>query len=124
MLQLSPPSVSSAMHLPFSACSYTRGEAATAMGLSLHSGQADAGDATSAPEDGSGIAVLGSAINQDGRSSSLTAPHGPSQQQVSRTRPQRTWSRWWPWCGRLGVRYTACDSSFLSHAHIEHQWQD
>lgn len=30
----------------------------------------------------SGVAVRGCAVNQDGRSSSLTAPHGPSQQQV------------------------------------------
>ena len=29
-------------------------------------------------------ALLGTAVNQDGRSSSLTAPHGPSQQQVGR----------------------------------------
>jgi acyl transferase domain-containing protein len=29
---------------------------------------------------GMGIAFLGSAVNQDGRSSSFTAPHGPSQQ--------------------------------------------
>ena len=28
------------------------------------------------------VAVIGSAISQDGRSSSLTAPNGPSQQQV------------------------------------------
>ena len=27
-----------------------------------------------------GVALLGTAVNQDGRSSSLTAPHGPSQQ--------------------------------------------
>ena len=30
----------------------------------------------------SGVAIVGSAINQDGRSSSLTAPNGPSQQAV------------------------------------------
>ena len=29
-----------------------------------------------------GLILLGSAINQDGRSSSLTAPHGPAQQLV------------------------------------------
>ena len=28
------------------------------------------------------VAVIGSAISQDGRSSSLTAPNGPSQQQA------------------------------------------
>ncbi|QDZ22815.1 polyketide synthase [Chloropicon primus] len=31
---------------------------------------------------GAGVAVLGSAVNQDGRSSSFTAPHGPSQQSL------------------------------------------
>ena len=60
------------------------------MGLSLHSGQADAGDESSAAGDGGSIAVLGSAINQDGRSSSLTAPHGPSQQQVVHSGLQNT----------------------------------
>jgi hypothetical protein len=60
------------------------------MGLSLNRGQTDAGDASSAPGGDGSIVVLGSAINQDGRSSSLTAPHGPSQQQVRHTRPQRT----------------------------------
>jgi hypothetical protein len=60
------------------------------MGLSLHSGQRDAGVTSSAPEDVGSIVVLGSAINQDGRSSSLTAPHGPSQQQVRHTRLNHT----------------------------------
>ena len=32
------------------------------------------------------VAVVGSAISQDGRSSSLTAPNGPSQQQASPSR--------------------------------------
>ena len=31
---------------------------------------------------GASAVLLGTAVNQDGRSSSLTAPHGPSQQQV------------------------------------------
>lgn len=53
------------------------------MGVSLHGGDGDGSEASSGGGDG-GIAVLGSAINQDGRSSSLTAPHGPSQQQVGR----------------------------------------
>ena len=33
-------------------------------------------------ESGTGVAILGSAVNQDGRSSSFTAPHGPSQQSL------------------------------------------
>ena len=53
---------------------YARGEACVTLGMSLSS----LGSTT-------GIAVLGAAINQDGRSSSLTAPHGPSQQQVHDT---------------------------------------
>ena len=53
------------------------------MGVSLR----DTGAAASVSANGSsgsdtGVVVRGSAINQDGRSSSLTAPHGPSQQQV------------------------------------------
>jgi acyl transferase domain-containing protein len=36
-----------------------------------------------AGQDG-GIVILGSAVNQDGRSSSLTAPNGPAQQEVIR----------------------------------------
>ena len=34
---------------------------------------------------GTRAVLLGTAVNQDGRSSSLTAPHGPSQQQVCKT---------------------------------------
>lgn len=59
---------------------YTRGEAATAMGLSLTGMTNSQTPATSS--DGTGVIICGSAVNQDGRSSSLTAPHGPSQQQV------------------------------------------
>ena len=36
------------------------------------------------PGDGPGVALIGTAVNQDGRSSSLTAPNGPSQQAVIR----------------------------------------
>ena len=32
------------------------------------------------------VAVVGAAVNQDGRSSSLTAPHGPSQRAAIRAR--------------------------------------
>ncbi len=60
---------------------YTRGEAATAMGVSLRQISDGAADTTG----DSGVAVRGCAVNQDGRSSSLTAPHGPSQQQVRRS---------------------------------------
>ena len=38
-------------------------------------GLADEGNANS-----DGLLILGSAVNQDGRSSSLTAPNGPAQQ--------------------------------------------
>ena len=49
------------------------------MGLSLHdiTASSKASDAS-----GSGVVVRGASVNQDGRSSSLTAPHGPSQQQA------------------------------------------
>lgn len=52
---------------------YGRGEACITLGLSLQGvGGAGTGD----------LVLLGSAVNQDGRSSSLTAPYGPSQQQA------------------------------------------
>ncbi len=50
------------------------------MGLSLVSEDGGGGGGG-----GTGAVVHGAAINQDGRSSSLTAPHGPSQQQVRRS---------------------------------------
>lgn len=56
---------------------YVRGEAAVTLGLSL------AHEAVIAELPPLAV-VAGSAINQDGRSSSLTAPHGPSQQEVMR----------------------------------------
>ena len=52
---------------------YGRGEACMALGLSLHGPNSISKPAA---------CVSGAAINQDGRSSSLTAPHGPSQQKV------------------------------------------
>ena len=55
---------------------YVRGEACAAAVL----GTADVLGAASA----GCIAILGSAVNQDGRSSSLTAPNGPAQQEVIR----------------------------------------
>ena len=56
---------------------YVRSEAAVV--LLLHSAAFWQGDSTAAPA----VAFLaGTAVNQDGRSSSLTAPHGPSQQMV------------------------------------------
>jgi len=58
---------------------YVRAEAAGVLLLQAYA----AGDAGSAA--GSILAVLaGSAVNQDGRSSSLTAPNGPAQQEVLR----------------------------------------
>ena len=42
-------------------------------------------DSMSAPEAASHALILGAAINQDGRSSSLTAPNGPAQQALIRT---------------------------------------
>jgi len=58
---------------------YVRAEAVGVMMLQAYA----AGDAGSAA--GSTLAVLaGSAVNQDGRSSSLTAPNGPAQQEVLR----------------------------------------
>eukprot|EP00951_Prasinocladus_malaysianus_P038716 scaffold427198_cov47-Prasinocladus_malaysianus.AAC.1 len=50
---------------------YARGEGVLTLTISSMKGVA-----------GAAVAVLGSAINQDGRSSSLTAPHGRSQQEV------------------------------------------
>ena len=55
---------------------YVRGEAVTALALSAR-------EELAAPGGASVLAVVaGTAVNQDGRSSSLTAPHGPSQQAV------------------------------------------
>jgi acyl transferase domain-containing protein len=58
---------------------YVRAEAAGVLLLQAHAAGA------SAAAVGSSLAVLaGSAVNQDGRSSSLTAPNGPAQQDVLR----------------------------------------
>jgi 3-oxoacyl-(acyl-carrier-protein) synthase/acyl carrier protein len=59
---------------------YVRGEACVTMGLSRGAAAAQGQALQALPL----AYVAGSAINQDGRSSSLTAPHGPSQQSVIR----------------------------------------
>ena len=56
---------------------YVRGEACASAMLQLLSQDATASSSALA-------CILGSAINQDGRSSSLTAPNGPAQQGVIR----------------------------------------
>lgn len=66
------------MVLDAGADGYVRGEAVLAMVLRGYSGQ----------EGSKPVAVLrllGSAVNQDGRSSALTAPNGPAQQEVIRS---------------------------------------
>lgn len=57
---------------------YVRGETVITVVL------ATADVAAASPSSGLGVLVRGSAINQDGRSSSLTAPNGPAQQEVIR----------------------------------------
>lgn len=54
-----------------SADGYIRGEACTALALYPASSASTAA-----------VFILGSAVGQDGRSSSLTAPNGPAQQRV------------------------------------------
>eukprot|EP00963_Diacronema_lutheri_P010289 scaffold1006_cov464-Pavlova_lutheri.AAC.1 len=53
---------------------YARGEACLSFLVLTEPGDVSANK--------SAVSVMGTAINQDGRSSTLTAPHGPSQQQV------------------------------------------
>jgi hypothetical protein len=60
---------------------YVRAEAAGVLLLQLLAGAGEAGAASAA---GVVAVVRGSAVNQDGRSSSLTAPNGPAQQEVVR----------------------------------------
>ena len=63
-----------------SADGYARAEACVVHQLEVEEAAAPDGQL------GSGrMLVLGTGINQDGRSSSLTAPHGPSQQQLVRS---------------------------------------
>ncbi|KAI8473970.1 MAG: hypothetical protein J3K34DRAFT_383389, partial [Monoraphidium minutum] len=59
---------------------YVRGEAVHALLLQPLAPQVAAGGAAAAPL----AVVLGSAVNQDGRSSALTVPSGPAQQEVIR----------------------------------------
>ena len=65
--------------LDASADGYVRGEGAYAIAISS-AGAAASGTSGSRPV----AVVLGTAVNQDGRSSSLTAPNGPAQQEVIR----------------------------------------
>jgi acyl transferase domain-containing protein len=60
---------------------YVRGEA---RGVLVLEGVGPGGGPSGGPGGGPGVAVIGTAVNQDGRSSSLTAPNGPSQQAVIR----------------------------------------
>ncbi len=57
---------------------YTRAEAAVLVMLQ----EASAGGAGASAGQAMALLLAGTAVNQDGRSSSLTAPHGPSQQAV------------------------------------------
>ena len=60
---------------------YVRGETVIAVALTT----AAVADASSTSRQSSLLVVIsGSAVNQDGRSSSLTAPNGPAQQEVIR----------------------------------------
>ena len=63
---------------------FGRGEACVTLALRLHGSGAEAelaGQALVAADDGHGLLLLkGTAVGQDGRSSSLTAPNGPAQQ--------------------------------------------
>jgi len=71
--------------LDSSADGYVRGELCGVSVLTtadVYYGGANTGDFDGAS---SPLAILGSAVNQDGRSSSLTAPNGPAQQEVIRS---------------------------------------
>jgi acyl transferase domain-containing protein len=71
--------------LDASADGYVRSEACVVLLLTAAAAAngADAsGGGGQGPDDFSGAVLRSSYVNQDGRSSSLTAPHGPSQQQV------------------------------------------
>ena len=62
---------------------YGRGEACVTFVLQLHGSGGEAGSADQSParDDDRGLVLLkGTAVGQDGRSSSLTAPNGPAQQ--------------------------------------------
>lgn len=61
---------------------YVRGEARGVIVLEETAGASGAGARDRSSR--GGVAVIGTAVNQDGRSSSLTAPNGPSQQAVIR----------------------------------------
>lgn len=69
---------------------YVRAEAAIVIRLDPMGGPGVSGGSFDDPSDDCRTAaaclMAGSFVNQDGRSSSLTAPHGPSQQQVRHAR--------------------------------------
>ena len=65
---------------------YVRGEALAALLLHYVAAGANSGRATAMQPPSWAVAVIRStAVNQDGRSSSLTAPNGPAQQEVIRS---------------------------------------
>ncbi len=67
--------------LDASADGYSRAEAVGTIFLRAFSTM----DSLSAPDAAGHALILGAAVNQDGRSSSLTAPNGPAQQALIRT---------------------------------------
>ena len=73
--------------LDASADGYGRAEAVGAVHMRVASSleSAGMGPDAAAPDAGASALILGAAINQDGRSSSLTAPNGPAQQALIRT---------------------------------------
>ena len=73
--------------LDASADGYGRAEAVGAVHMRVASSLESTGMGAdpAVPEPGVSALILGAAINQDGRSSSLTAPNGPAQQALIRT---------------------------------------
>ncbi len=72
--------------LDASADGYVRGEGVYAILMAPAAAAADGPGSTGSSSSSRPVAVIrGTAVNQDGRSSSLTAPNGPAQQEVMRT---------------------------------------